>query len=554
MSHLFSECTPEQRQAIQAVEDRADDCYRLLRLLKQPRNLATWALLTAMALELESFQQRFGANSFRHRVALINLERYICGFHFIAVHGKPESKLVHSYTYHGSLKVDAAFALNVSRYYTNFLNIFPLWHRDHERAELMPNGAVRFHIPRDSTRQRQVIAYQQLHRPAEEIRRSPKKQERSPELQRLFNDLFQQARPAGLQKKFQYEPSIELIEALRPEYQERLDSNFRHPDSFQLNGYSLAEFKAVYVGLLILSAIHEYICYPWDTPGQPISESSLVMVKNRFQWISKLSSISEVPTTTCATIVKDLTLRPENRSFTSLCITPFVPLDSRDDTLAVAPQFPLTSAVDENALRQFSYTYPALFSGQNTQKEEGMRRLLRSANPGYKIDFSIPLPDGSTEIDALIEDEATSTVVLAELKWLRKPYKPLERMEREKDLEKGIMQLELIRAYDRAHPSFLLERGKLSRSLTGYNKVHHILLVRDYWHWVDPEDTIAVLDFDEFLAQFRESSSLLDLMTALISYGWLPIEGQHFYVDYTPTSINGAMIESALFHDGKRRP
>ena len=156
---------------------------------------------------------------------------------------------------------------------------------------------------------------------------------------------------------------------------------------------------------------------------------------------------------TCDKIIDDLTLRPENRSFTSLCITPFVPLDSRDDTLAVAPQFPLISAVDENALRNFSYTYPALFSGQNTQKEEVMRSLLRSANPGYKIDFSILLPDGSTEVNPLIEDEATSTVVLAELKWLRKPFKPLEVMEREKDLEKGITQLELIRAYDRAHPS-----------------------------------------------------------------------------------------------------
>lgn len=552
MPYLRSECAPELRQAIQAVEDRADGCYQLLRLLKQPRNLATWALLTAMALELETFQQRFGANSFRHRVALINLERYICGFHFIAVHGRPESRLVHSYTYHGSLKIDATFALNISRHYTNFLNIFPLWHRDHERAELMPNGAVRFHIPRDSARQRQVIAYQQLYRPAEEIRRTPKKQERSPEFQRLFNDLFQQARPAGLRKKFQYEPSIELIEALRPEYEERLESNFRHPDSFQLNGHSLAEFKAVYVGLLILCAIHEYICYPWDKPGEPIPESSLVIVKKRSQWINKLSSISGVSKTTCETIVKDLTLRPENRSFTSLCITPFVPLDSRDDTLAVAPQFPLTSAVDENALRQFSYTYPALFSGQNTQKEEGMRSLLRSANPGYKIDFSIPLPDGSTEIDVLIEEEATSTVVLAELKWLRKPYKPLERMEREKDLEKGISQLELIRAYGRAHPSFLLERGKLSRALTDHNKAHHLLLLRDYWHWVEPKDTIAVLDFDEFLAQFRESASLLDLMAALLSYGWLPVEDQNFYVDYTTTSVNGALIESALFRDGKR--
>ena len=71
---------------------------------------------------------------------------------------------------------------------------------------------------------------------------------------------------------------------------------------------------------------------------------------------------------------------------------------------------------------------------------------------------------------------------------------------------------------------------------------------------MEPEDTIAVLDFEEFLAQFRESTSLADLMTALLSYGWLPIEGQHFYVDYTPTSVNGATIESPLFHDGKRQP
>jgi hypothetical protein len=211
-----------------------------------------------------------------------------------------------------------------------------------------------------------------------------------------------------------------------------LEMNFRHPDSFQLNGYSLAEFKAVYVALLILSAIHEYICYPWDKQGQPIPESSLVMVKSRSEWISRLSRISGVFTANCDRIVRDLTLRPENRSFTSLCITPFVPLDSQDETLAVAPQFPLTSAVDENALRQFSYTYPALFSAENTQKEEGMRSQLKAANQGYRIDFSIPLPDGSTEIDAVIEDETTSTVVIGELKWLRKPFKPLEPLERER--------------------------------------------------------------------------------------------------------------------------
>ena len=554
MPYLKSEATKEVREAVQAVEDRSDGCYRLLRLLKRPRNLAMWSLLTAMVYELETFQQRFGANSTRHRIALINLERYICGFNFIALHGKPESKLVTSYTYNGSLVIDAVHAHNVSRQYTNFLNVFPLWHRDHERIELMPNGAVRFHIPSDSIRQRQVISYQQLFRPAEEARANPKKTQQSPQIKRLFNELFQQARPRGLQKKFHYKASPELIEALRPEYQERLDSNFRHPDSFQLNNYSLSEFKAVYVALLILCAIHEYICYPWEHPGYAIPISALVLVKPRSAWVRKLSTISRTPLSTCQAIIEDLTMKPEGQSFTSLCITPFVPLDRIGNSLAVAPQFPLASAVDDNILRQFSYLYPPLFSAQNTQKEEGMRSLLRSSNPGYHINFSISLPDGSTEIDLLVEDEASSTVVLAELKWLRKPYKPLERMEREKDLEKGVKQLDTIRAYGREHPEFLRVRGKLFKDLSAYRTVYHLLLVRDYWHWVEPEDNRAILDFDEFLPRFRESKALDVLVERLLTYDWLPKEDRDFYVDYTMSSVNGASIESALFREGERPP
>jgi hypothetical protein len=48
-----SEASVEQGHAVQAVEDRSDECYKLLRLLKRPANEARWALLTAMALSLE---------------------------------------------------------------------------------------------------------------------------------------------------------------------------------------------------------------------------------------------------------------------------------------------------------------------------------------------------------------------------------------------------------------------------------------------------------------------------------------------------------------------
>jgi hypothetical protein len=134
--------------------------------------------------------------------------------------------------------------------------------------------------------------------------------------------------------------------------------------------------------------------------------------------------IAKLPRSSCETIVTDLALDPVTKPGSSMCIQPFVPLDGF--SLAVAPQFALASAADDNVLRSFSYLSPALFSAQNTEKEAVMRNRIKEAAPQFKPERSIELPDKSTEIDLLLSDEASSTVVFAELKWIRKPYRTLE--------------------------------------------------------------------------------------------------------------------------------
>ncbi len=398
-----SEASTEQRDAVQAVEDRSDDCYKLLRLLKRPANEARWALLTAMALNLEVTLQKDSRNGQGHRIRVINLDRRTSGFKFINEYGKPASRLVQKYTWHGSLISDANHALMVTEQYTHFLNVFPMWHKDHEQVEVLPDGKVCFYIPRDSPRQRQVIAFQQGFRALGSDLAinwgTPSKKE-SKEGKRMLDELFHASRQRGLARKFFYEPSPELIEALRPQYQARLHDNFRHHDDFQLNGYSLREFKELYVALLILCAIHEYICYPFDSYGYPIPTSSLVMVKSRHTWTNELSKISNIDKALCENILHDLTLNPSTQKGASMCIHPFVPLD--DLTLAVAPQFPLASAVDDNILRMFSYTFDALFSAQNTEKEGTMIERLRPAASRFRFEPSVELPDSTTEIDVVL--------------------------------------------------------------------------------------------------------------------------------------------------------
>jgi hypothetical protein len=123
--------------------------------------------------------------------------------------------------------------------------------------------------------------------------------------------------------------------------------------------------------------------------------------------------------------------------------------------LAVAPQFVLSANPDDNILRALSYRDQALFSAANTQKEKVLRTKLEAANSRFNLPDPINLPDRTTDIDLIVEDSASSTLVLAELKWIRKPLKPKERAQRNADVEKGVRQINLIRAYAREHPVFL---------------------------------------------------------------------------------------------------
>jgi hypothetical protein len=311
MPYLKREASDSVKGSVQAVENRADDCYKLLRLLKRPANEANWALLTGMALQLETWQQRYGADSRQHKVRMVSLDKNPVGFKFIAKHGKPASRLVQKYSWSSLLEQDVKHALSVTEQYTSFLGIFPMWHKNHEQVDLLADGAVRFYLPNDSPRCRQVVAFQQGIRPIEVEYISPyhgRKKPESPVAMQLLADLYHAARPNGTAKKFAYELSSALIDSLRPKYRDRLDENFRRPDSFQLSGYSLGEFKAFYVALLILCSIHEYVCYPFPTPGHAIPISSLVLVKSRPQWVTSLSRISGVSKQLCEAMIADLTL------------------------------------------------------------------------------------------------------------------------------------------------------------------------------------------------------------------------------------------------------
>jgi hypothetical protein len=93
----------------------------------------------------------------------------------------------------------------------------------------------------------------------------------------------------------------------------------------------------------------------------------------------------------------------------------------------------------------------------------------------------------------------------------------------------------------------LTERGKLPRSLTEYDNLHYLLVAWDHWYWVEPNDRIAIVSFDAFLSALKKHANLNNLVTELLTYEWLPVEGRDFRVICATSSVNGAAFESPIF-------
>src|SRR5229473_6105472 len=92
MSSLKKDASPEMVEAVQTIEDRADECYRRLSILQLPANDAIWALLSAGILIIEEEVKDWSQDSPYLSAALQNVSRFVpTAFKWAVQHGNPYS-------------------------------------------------------------------------------------------------------------------------------------------------------------------------------------------------------------------------------------------------------------------------------------------------------------------------------------------------------------------------------------------------------------------------------------------------------------------------------
>jgi len=545
---LKRELPSDEIECICSAEKQADRCLERLQLSRLRPDESVWVVLTAAILQIERAQAEFGQHSDAYRSAKINLGRY-CPMIIRWLGGTlPDQVDPNAPRWWNSVvETLANDDIRIASCYDAFQCSYPMWHRDCVHASVGADAVIRFTVA-GNMRDTQVNAYQQGHRPIHGLfqRRPERSLEPTESMLRRYQRILSEAvttDPYG----FRYEHSYELARRTYNGYSGLFAQELRRSEGISLGDYTLAEYKRFYTAIKALSAIHDYLCFRWMMAGHSYPCSSAVMVMARSEWVHLLSFHSELSPEMTDKVISDLTFY--SKRLPDLHLFPFVPLDQSHSTLAVAPHFVLNSNLEENILRVCSYLRPDAYNLLSNDKERTMREEIICKLGRFSVHHSIDLPDGSTEIDLIVEDKASSTVLIAELKWYRKPVTYRERLKTHEQFLDGVnRQLKTVKQFCRQNPRFLQQRHFVQRSLADYDRVYYMLIARDYWAWIEPDDATSVVDADQFLDFVSRHSSLYSALSDLLLYEWLPIEGRDFLVRYDRAQVEGVTIETEVFY------
>jgi hypothetical protein len=442
---------------------------------------------------------------------------------------------------------EAALALDSADKFVHFTYTFPLWYRGRYYAELVNPTRIKF-TPRGSTGDRRVSAYHKGFRPPNYLFAAgrPPEPPQITEAEALeFVTALRTCWPNG-SRGFFYPRPFSLLMLLYKKYSDRLTTAFRRDPSLSLGGYSLHDFGSFYAALLAICSVHEHLCYQWSKHHQfPLN--SAVLVKSRKSWATNCSLLCGLPNETIDAMITDLSFgstRPLD-----LHIHPFVPLSEDSQMLAVVPHFPLYSAADENILRVCSHIKRDFFDAASLGKEEETRQELGSViGNRFAWNGPVSLPSPRPDIDMLISDAASSTLLLCELKWIRKPLLALEYERADPEFQKGLKQLKTIQEFLIEHPSHLKQLKATSHKLTDFQHVYYVLVARDHFLWTEPLNSISVIDFEPFKAMLAQTKDLHAGMETLLQYKWLPEEGRDYEVRNQYAISNGVASESEIYY------
>ncbi len=204
--------------------------------------------------------------------------------------------------------------------------------------------------------------------------------------------------------------------------------------------------------------------------------------------------------------------------------------------------------MDENLLRTLSRNDQDLYNKISTFKEQ---ELIEDAMMALSGKFSVSGPfdlpkEARTNLDLVVVDEPSSVLLLAELKWIRKPAFIKERLRADQEFLHGLEQLQKVHTFLQANPEYLKTRRAVARNFDEY-AVYFGLVGLEHLVWSDTGSGQFIVEYDTLKRGLQGAGTLSTAISRFQTYDWLPVEGADFDIRFESATVNGVTIEGPSF-------
>jgi hypothetical protein len=534
----------EEQRKIAAFESRIDDLHLNLNLLRYPKNLALFSLVTngLERLYLRDVQQVPGRDRMLQTILSRSFGLFIRKVGNCPFKGHAAIKNLRADAH---VRDAAAQANEYARFWFGATGYFPEWHQGECDALLTGPNSIRFGLLA-TKRQRAISAYQKsLLPPALTV---PAQSVYAPTPEWVHAEYARALIPGTTRDgRLLYRIQKSVYEFYRDWYANKMQEAVEHPTDTDLGAYDIGDAINFWSALASFASVHDFLCY---IAGQRtrLPTNSILPIRKREIWADELAGLSGLTSLKCEAILQHIICRPS--SVIDLHVTPFLALDDKTAWLALAAPLAITGRFDQNLLRICSAEDPVRFNRITPDKEKRLRDDLTADTTPLRIrclgPFSLPSP--LPDVDLVLEDIEDDSIVISELKWVRQPIGWKSRRRANEELERGVKQLRAVREFLDATPGHLMNRqGGISKPISEFRNVYYSVITRGHLIDVEPTTDESMVPLDAVRHALKEERHFCAAMQWLLTDSWLPQEGIHFRIQTSHLAHQGYSIEAPVF-------
>lgn len=225
------------------------------------------------------------------------------------------------------------------------------------------------------------------------------------------------------------------------------DEIFLLPNEWQFSRYSLGDFRQVFEAICAIAHIH------WNARKMAATQGcdsrgylDSIYLPTCDELLRRVVRYSSVSNAKVQHIFDDLTYGNGSISHSELAMRPLIKLNS--EYYAIVPHVWICSSAERNftaLLNRLKSEKKIYLKLASAEKEKRMRQHFTENLPdkGYKFIWGnvANLPD----VDLALINDSEKTCLLLELKWFIAPTVARERIEKSKEIEKGISQVQKLK-------------------------------------------------------------------------------------------------------------